>query len=143
MAINRARYWWFRGQVQASYAIALARAEQWYAEREWAWSDDPDPRNDPDHGTNAGALRFRWIQDEDYRPDDYDIPMPEIAWGCILEEWCGRGWHAIESLWNITFGGDGCPSGDPYARVVEAELALEAMPEPETSFVIPDPCELT
>lgn len=35
--------------------------------------------------------------------------------------------ECIASLCGIDFGRDGSPIGDPYARVVEAELALEAL----------------
>lgn len=35
--------------------------------------------------------------------------------------------ECIGSLCGIDFGRNGSPLGDPYARVIEAELALEAM----------------
>lgn len=68
-----------------------------------------------------------WIQDIDYDPNDYDGPMPDIGWGCVLMEHGSSNTDA--SLWGITFDGDGFPVGKPYKRVVEAELAMELMPD--------------
>jgi hypothetical protein len=69
------------------------------------------------------GFQVRWVQDNDYNPDDYDIDdMPDVAFGCVVkvdgEE---------SSLWGITFDGPG-PEGSPYARIVVAELAAELMP---------------
>ena len=69
------------------------------------------------------GFTVEWVQDRDYDPADYDVPVPEVGWGCIV-----RANGRTESLWAITFDGDGHPSGNPYARVVVAELASELMP---------------
>lgn len=93
-----------REQGRKRGARRLADAERWLMEQ-------------PGH-------TIQWVQDEDYNPADYDCgDMPEIGWGCVITV----NGH-IESLWSITFNGDGYPSGNAYARVVVAELALELMP---------------
>ena len=102
-------------------AVARAKAEDWAKSR---FGDDlyPEP----------GDLWFTWEIDEEYNPDDYDVPdMSEIGWVCILNQWDAKAgqWRPLQILCGITFGVNGYPDGDPYKRVVEAELALEAMPE--------------
>ena len=85
-------------------ARRLAKAEQWLAAQ-------------PGH-------TIEWVIDQDYNPRDYDCgDMPDIGWGCIVAIGDDR-----ESLWGITFDGDGEPWGNAYARVVVAEMALELMP---------------
>lgn len=84
-------------------ARELAEAEAWLMEQ-------------PGH-------TVEWRQDTDYDPNDYDVPdMPAIGWGCIVTVG-----EESSSLWAITFDGDGEPFGNPYARVVVAELASELM----------------
>lgn len=72
--------------------------------------------------TAQPGFEVEWMEDTDYDPKDYDVPMPATGWGCIVKVGEKR-----ESLWGITFDGDGHPSGNPYARVVVAELASELM----------------
>ncbi len=87
-------------------AIALARAEQWLSEQ-------------PGH-------TIEWLEDADYEPcqcGDSGCESPSFGWGCVVKVGDEQ-----QSLWGIGFGGDGYPSGDTYARVVVAELALELMP---------------
>lgn len=69
----------------------------------------------------------QWVKDNNYSPDDYDMDgMPDTGWGCILTGPDGE----VASLWAITFDSeDSAPWGQPYARVVAAELALELMPD--------------
>ncbi|MEN3280060.1 MAG: hypothetical protein V7607_1200 [Solirubrobacteraceae bacterium] len=80
-------------------ALALARAERELQARSdvfVVWEDDCD-------GTADGE-----------RP----------AWGCVLYRWRDEEVTSpavLTSLWGID-----APEGDPYRRVVEAELALEA-----------------
>lgn len=70
------------------------------------------------------GFTVEWVQDADYDPSHYDCgDMPDIGWGCVV-----RANGQTESLWAITFDGDGYPNGNPYARVIVAELALELMP---------------
>lgn len=85
-------------------ARRLAQAERWLASQ-------------PGH-------TIEWLRDDNYDPADYDCDMPAIGWGCIV-----RVAGQSESLWAITFDGDGEPWGNAYARVVVAEIALELMPD--------------
>lgn len=72
------------------------------------------------------GFQVMWHRDPDYDPADYDVgDMPGEGWGCVLATSEDR----FNSLWAITFDGDGQPWGKPYARVVVAELALELMPD--------------
>lgn len=96
-----------REQGRRRCAKELAAAERWLMEQ-------------PGH-------TVAWEQDRDYDPADSDVPdMPEIGWGCIVSL-NDQDRHA--SLWSVTFDGDGYPAGNPYARVVVAELAAELMHE--------------
>lgn len=85
---------------RAKGAIALARAESYAAERGWSfdWPED----NDAD---------WSWM-------DKREKERPHEVYACVLRDADGR---AIESLWSI-FDPD-----DAYIRVIQAELALEAM----------------
>jgi hypothetical protein len=106
-------------------ACELAAAEEWLTTRcgsEWG-------------GYEVGDLIVRWEQDDDYSADDYEPEtMPQIAWVCLIQRFESRArftgrevWHTLASLGAVTFDGDGYPDGNPYKRVVEAELASEAM----------------
>ena len=52
-----------------------------------------------------------------------DDPEPWALWCCVCRDMDGA---FMASLYGIDFGRDGEPWGQPYRRVVEAELALEA-----------------
>lgn len=100
-------------------ARALARAEAW-AERE--------------------GLQYVWQDDPDTTEDDFDFPEDKAhvreygAVGCVLYRPCPEHGtdckHAkhLASLWGITESLDN-RKRDAYRRVVQAELALEAMPD--------------
>lgn len=101
-------------------AQSLARAEK------WARADD--------------TLEFVWLEDTDISEDDFEFEADKEhvrqdgARGCILYRKCEE--HGTEckhaeqlgSLWGITESLDN-RERDAYRRVIEAELALEAMPE--------------
>lgn len=93
-----------QGRVRG--ARALAQAEIWLTEHdlEVQWEDDPDGQ-DFDRGTEYADL-------------------PHYA--ATLEDDNGT---VLSSLSGVMFADGGEPWGDPYARVVAAELALEAMDE--------------
>lgn len=60
--------------------------------------------------------------------DSSDFSDEKPAWGlwmCVIYRPDGK---VCGSLSGIDFGRDGSPHGDPYRRVVEAELALEESP---------------
>lgn len=93
---------------------------------------------------NAGAL-FQWCVDQldssewsDERPawDQYACLMYMRCSDCTKDldtehaiKDCSRKlhYHIQQSLGGVDFGHDGSPRDDNYARVVEAQLALEAM----------------
>jgi len=93
--------------------LLLAMAELWYAgNKADQWELEP------------GELELEWQQDYDPRPD-----QPAFGWACVLRRWDGREWEVVGSLGGIHFAGGAEPWGQDYARVVEAELALELMPD--------------
>lgn len=95
-------------------AKALAKAETW--------------------AKDVGA-RFSWRFDEDATSADWsNYDPPYRTWLCVL--WMPgdtdeQGQRAAASLGGVDFGPEGEPHDSPYARVVEAELALEVMIDSE------------
>lgn len=83
--------------VRARCALRLARAEQRAADLGWA---------------------FEWLYDDE--PWDGDVPgyTPREVLGCVVR---GPDGEVLASLWGIA---DPSPA---YSRVVEAELASEAL----------------
>lgn len=71
-----------------------------------------------DDGRNAG-LSFEWSADHDCERTRRNAEM----WQCACYDVHGR---VVASLGGVDFGPEGL-HGDPYRRVVEAELALEAI----------------
>lgn len=66
---------------------------------------------------------FEWTIDPDSTSADWtDDDSPWQAWQCVARDSEGA---IFASLHGIDFGHDGEPWGDPYRRVVEAELAGE------------------
>jgi len=98
-------------------ARALADAERWAASKdlEFEWRDDPD--------TTEDDFEF---------PEDKEHVQEHGAVGCILWDPCPEHGsdckHAkhLGSLWGITESLNN-RERDNYRRVVQAELALEAM----------------
>jgi len=71
----------------------------------------------------AADCTFEWQVDADCDSSDFSDEVPPWSlWGCIARDADGQ---IFASLWGIDFGRDGMPVGDPYSRVVEAELATE------------------
>lgn len=72
------------------------------------------------------GLTFFWQPDTDITSADFDDSgaEPYELWECLC---MNSGARVVASLHGIDFGPDGRPAGDPYARVVEAELALEVL----------------
>lgn len=83
-------------------AEALAMAELTSVDRGWRF----DWRIDPD--TDSGD----WILDQDHQP--------YALWQCFMLDEDGR---ILQSLGGIDFGRDREPWGQPYRRVVQADLA--------------------
>lgn len=104
---------------RAQGALAMAKAERWAKEE---------------------CLEFIWETDPFSSPDDFEFEADKAhvrehdAVGCILFRPCPE--HGVDckhaehlaSLWGITESLNN-RERDNYRRVVEAELALEAMPK--------------
>lgn len=90
-------------------ALLLASAERWAHESGYSFCWDID-----DESTSAD-----WIDADD---DGGKNQNPWRVWSVWMMD---EGGHTVQSLHSIDFGRDGQPWGDPYRRVVEAELALE------------------
>jgi hypothetical protein len=72
------------------------------------------------------GLSFAWFQDPEIDSSDFSDEEPAWPlWECLVYNEDGE---VIGALGGVDFGRDGSPRGDHYRRVVEAELALEAMP---------------
>lgn len=72
-----------------------------------------------------GAV-FAWQHCPDADSSDFtDEEPPRSLWDCLCYGSSGR---VLASLSAIDFGRDGSPYSDSYARVVAAELALDAFP---------------
>lgn len=86
-------------------ARELAQAELWAVTRSgltFEWEEDPDADLECDCGNDHGS-----------------------AYGCVVRRGDER--EVVASLWGIQFADHAGPRAAPYARVVEAELALEVL----------------
>ena len=71
----------------------------------------------------AGGFAFAWEVDPDVTSADWCDEEPAWrTWLCVMYTSQGE---PVASLGGVDFGRDGEPWGNPYRRVVEAELALE------------------
>ncbi len=75
------------------------------------------------HAKDVGYI-FEWGYDDVDSSEWSDETPPYAQWICIVRDANGE---VLASLGGIDFGRDGEPWGDPYKRVVEAELASEAI----------------
>lgn len=76
-------------------------------------------------GAQAGIM-FEWVTDPDSDSGSWDdTPEHEsyAVWGCLAY----LNGEVAASLWSIDLGRDVRPCAAPYARVVQAELAGEAL----------------
>lgn len=74
---------------------------------------------------NNVGLRFEWSVDPDCDSSEFSEEKPAWAlWQCLAR---GQDGKPCASLGGIDFGRRGEPWGQPYKRVVEAELAAEAL----------------
>lgn len=86
--------------------------------------------DDESRGMTAG-LSFEWQIDLDIDSSEWDDdPDPWQTWNCVCRDSSGR---IVSSLCGIDFGRNGEPWGDPYRRVVEADLASDALIEIEAT----------
>lgn len=91
-----------RGRIKCAQTLARAERAACDAGISHEWQIDPD------------------IDSSEWR-DDVD---PYSTWQCVARDSEGK---VIASLCGIDFGPDGSPWGDPYRRVVEAELSAEGI----------------
>lgn len=73
---------------------------------------------------SAEGYSFEWDVDDLDSSEWSDDPEPWAQWVCVMRDPDGE---IIETLCGIDFGRDGSPWGNPYRRVVEAELASQAL----------------
>lgn len=66
---------------------------------------------------------FNWAQDDDC-PDRSGIDHDGPPWACQMFDEHG---YPVQSLGGIDFGADGWFASEPYARVIQAELAMEQL----------------
>jgi hypothetical protein len=74
---------------------------------------------------HAEAIQFVWEHDDQTNESFEDTDEPYALWQCCLMV----GDTPASSVGGVDFGRDGSPVGDAYARVIEAELAAEWLPE--------------
>lgn len=71
------------------------------------------------------GYQYQWEIDPCVDSSEFsDAPDPWQLWSC-----CARngGGHVVATLGGVDFGRDGQPWGNPYSRVVQAELAAEGL----------------
>jgi len=101
-----------QGRIRGARALARAERQARDGGFSYQWSIDPQ------------SLSSDWIDDNQDGGRNCD---PWRTWQCAMFNAGGR---IVNSLHAIDFGRDGQPWGDPYKRVVEAELALEGLTNP-------------
>ncbi len=67
---------------------------------------------------------YQWEHDNVDSSEWSDETPPYVQWICIMRDADGK---VLASLGGVDFGRDGEPWGNTYKRVVEAELASEAI----------------
>lgn len=88
-------------QHRTRNAVKLARAEEWARENDYS---------------------FRWQEDRDATAE-----AEYTQWQCDIFDADG---DPVTGIGGVDFGEEGEPWGDPYRRVIEAELALDVMDDP-------------
>ena len=108
-----------QGRMKCARMLAKAEREARDGGFSYQWSIDPD------------ILSSDWIHDNEDGERDHD---PWHTWQCAMyapykpqEEYYGLRPGIVASLHGIDFGRDGKPWGNPYKRVVEAELAIDGL----------------
>lgn len=113
----------------------LTKDEQFFYDHA-GWSYDPKTeteRQGRERGAKSLAAAEKRLKDGPYyfttEPDDVpwdgDLPYDGPLW--IVSLWSVRGTASGELIGSI--GSVACESGDPYMRVVRAELASEYIPD--------------
>lgn len=76
---------------------------------------------DAEAAASAAGVQFRWEQDDITNREHTDEGNEYFLWQCIAY----HGEKAIGSLSGVDFGEGAEPWGNPYARVVQAEIVCE------------------
>lgn len=102
-----------------SSAEGIRRAKEEGAQRlaiaeYWAWDN---------------GYEFHWEQDDITSEEHSDEAPFYPLWFCSMRRVADGKVFLCQSLSGIDFGRDAAPWGQAYKRVVEAELAIEQMPE--------------
>lgn len=71
-------------------------------------------------------VSYQWDLDPDIDSREFYDGEPYRLWQCVAYDATE---NVVASLHGIDLGPDGTPHGTPYRRVVEAELATEALAE--------------
>jgi hypothetical protein len=109
-------------QGREKCARKLAAGESWASERGYTFDWDVDPE----------VTSADWIADTDDGGAQGD---PWATWVCLMRDKSGA---VVQSLGGVDFGRNVEPWGAPYARVVQAELALEQMTAPRPARRTPE-----
>ena len=104
-----------------------------YAHAGYSYRPDETPMQGRERCAKRLALAENWAHEQrvsfEWQPDglsDWDDEDKHEVWACVARDANGA---VIGSLGGVDFGADRDPWGDPYRVVVEAEIALEAMPD--------------
>lgn len=85
-----------------------------------------------ERAASKGGFTYVWSVDPHTDSSDFSDESPAWSlWQCCMLNADGR---IVNSLHAIDFGRDGEPWGDPYQRVVEAELASEGLTNKPQGF---------
>ena len=104
-----------QGRIQGARALAAAERKARDADISFKWSIDPD----------CTSAEFCAPSE-----DGGHNKAPWQTWQCVAYQSMDcvqSSARIVASLYGIDFGRNGEPWGDPHRRVVEAELALEAL----------------
>lgn len=71
---------------------------------------------------SAEGVAFEWSIDPDCDSSDWQDGEPYAVWQCLARDASGA---VVGSLGGVDFGAGGEPWGDPYRRVIEAEIVLD------------------
>ncbi len=73
---------------------------------------------------SRAGYSFDWTPSDEWSSSfNSDAPAWQL-WDCIMRDPAGE---MITALCAVDFGADGGPQGQPYRRVVEAEIACEVL----------------
>ena len=68
------------------------------------------------------GVSFEWSVDPECDSSDWSDEDPHATWRCLARDASGA---VVGSFGGVDFGAGGKPWGDPYRRVIEAEIVLD------------------